>query len=176
MALVIVLTNKINSHLEEIMIKALEKNMCVKKVTSISQTDNLDKSAFVLVSTDGIIEYSFDNTITVFDSSYKGRADNIKGVSIVSACCDGALKSIAMSDCTAITCGTSPLDTLSIASCEEGNVLVSLQRELKTLTGDVIEPCDIRIKTDEPVRIYPTLAACAVLLLSDVPYENGYEV
>lgn len=173
---IVILTNKKNSNLENIMLRALEKNMGASLIENFNQINTSDKTVSLLISIDSIPNSDVENTITVFDSSYKGKASNINGISVVAACCDGALKSMAMSDCTGITCGTSPLDTLSIASCEEGKMLISLQRELQTLSGRVIEPCDISVKTEEPVHIYPTLAACAVLLLCDVPFESGYEI
>lgn len=176
MSLIVVLTKKRSSRLKNIMLRALENSAGVTEINSLGDIRCADGSKPLLLELKSPIKTKSENTITVFDSSYKGEAQGVSGISVAASSCPEAIKSIALSNCTAITCGTGPLDTLSIASCKNGGAMISLQREVHTLSGTVIEPCDISVKTDESVHIYPTLAACAVLLLNDIPFENGYRI
>ena len=78
--------------------------------------------------------------------------------------------------CTAVTCGTSPQDTLSIAALEEGSAVVSLQRTLETLDGKMLEPHDFTVKCPEARSPHQLLTICAALLISGVDSAGGYLV
>lgn len=95
--------------------------------------------------------------MTVFESHNMGAIEFLKGT--------GA---------TAVACGTSSRDTLSIASIDYQSATVSLQRTIKNLKGEVVEPHDISIKLRSAMSPYPLLACCSALLLSGIPSEKGY--
>ena len=78
--------------------------------------------------------------------------------------------------CTVVTCGTADDDTLSVSSVGEHKAAVSLQRRLITLSGRKIEPCEIPIKSKNISNLRVFEAVTALLLLSDVPPEKGYEI
>ena len=78
--------------------------------------------------------------------------------------------------CTVVTCGTADDDTLSVSSVGEHKAALSLQRRLITLSGRKIEPCEIPIKSKNISNLRVFEAATALLLLSDVPPEKGYEI
>lgn len=78
--------------------------------------------------------------------------------------------------CTVITCGTADDDTLSVSSVGEHKAALSLQRRLITLSGRKIEPCEIPIKSKNTSNLRVFEAVTALLLLSDVPPEKGYEI
>ena len=78
--------------------------------------------------------------------------------------------------CTVVTCGTADDDTLSVSSVGEHKAAVSLQRRLITLSGRKIEPCEIPIKSKNISNLRIFEAVTALLLLSDVPPEKGYEI
>lgn len=77
-------------------------------------------------------------------------------------------------DATVITCGTGPKDTLSIAGLESSCAAISLQRNLATLSGNILEPHDFNVKLSQPRSPYQILFVSAVLLISDIDSENGY--
>lgn len=165
---IIILTNKKGSHLEKTMLNAFANFGVIKNIDNREDANDCFSTVMSIGS-------PLDGIITVFDSGYKGEVKGgVQGTVVLAACCERAIKSIAGTNITAITCGTNPLDTLSIASCGSGYTLVSLQREIRTLSGRVIEPCDISIKTEDKAHIYSILATCAVMLLSDFPHEQGY--
>ena len=78
--------------------------------------------------------------------------------------------------CTVVTCGTADDDTLSVSSVGEHKAAVSLQRRLITLSGRKIEPCEIPIKSKNISTLRGFEAVTALLRLSDVPPEKGYEI
>lgn len=78
--------------------------------------------------------------------------------------------------CTAVTCGTSPKDTLSIAALEEGSAVLSLQRTLETLNGKMLEPHDFTVKCSEARSPHQLLTVCAALLIAGADSSGGYTV
>lgn len=76
----------------------------------------------------------------------------------------------------AIGCSMSPYDTLSISGREDKEVLVCLQRSVQCIDGKWLEPCEIAVEAPPETQVFPILAACAVLLLSSVPFEHGYKL
>lgn len=75
-----------------------------------------------------------------------------------------------------ITCGTKATDTLSIASLDENQTAVSLQRMLKILNGTVLEPCEITIHLTQPYHPHKVLPVAAVLLLAGIPWDSVFIV
>ena len=66
-----------------------------------------------------------------------------------------------------LTCGMSPKDTLTLSSISDSSAVVSVQREIKDLNHQTIEPCEIKINYENRFSDYELLSACAVLLLAD---------
>ncbi len=79
-----------------------------------------------------------------------------------------AARSLAGTGAAAITCGTSPKETLSLASISDSQAVISLQRSLRTLSGEIIEPGDFSIQLTKKVDVFPLLSYCAIRLLSDM--------
>ena len=75
-----------------------------------------------------------------------------------------------------VGCSMSGRDTVDLTCVSGSKKLVGIQRSITTLGGNVIEPCEICLYTDTELPVFPMLAAFCVLLLSDVPFENGYRV
>ena len=61
---------------------------------------------------------------------------------IVSAECAAETLSHCVCD-TVVTCGFSPRDTLTLSAALGDAPTFSLQRDVKTLAGQTIEPCDV---------------------------------
>ncbi len=75
-----------------------------------------------------------------------------------------------------VGCSMSGRDTVNLTCVSGSKKLVGVQRSITTLGGKVIEPCEICLYTDNDLPVFPVLAAFCVLLLSDVPFENGYRI
>jgi hypothetical protein len=79
-------------------------------------------------------------------------------------------------DAAVVTCGTSTKDTLSIASLENDSAVLSLQRSLKTLKGETLEPHDFTVGFSEKRSPHQLLSVCAALLISGLDSSAGYAV
>jgi hypothetical protein len=75
---------------------------------------------------------------------------------------------------TAVTCGMSSWDTLSIASIDYGSAALSLQRSIRTVDGVIIEPCEITVSLTASPSPRQILAVCLTLLLAGVDFADGY--
>lgn len=114
-----------------------------------------------------------NNSIVVFSNNFHRAICVGKFTAIFFASNHHAVEALNGSGNIAISCGTSPKDTISAASMDGDKRLVSLQRTLKTFNGKVIEPCDFYVKSK--CRLYTALAACAVMLILGITPENGFE-
>lgn len=73
-----------------------------------------------------------------------------------------------------VTCGTGMTDTLSLAGIDSSCACVSLQRNLITLQGNVLEPLDFSVNLLQQRTPQQILFVSAVLLLAGVDSEKGY--
>lgn len=86
-----------------------------------------------------------------------------------------AIKFLEKTDQVVVTYGISSKNTLSFSSLSSKDVIVSLQRYLPT-RNNVIEPHEFSVKLSTPCEPNILLMICTVLLLSEIPSENGYEI
>lgn len=83
-----------------------------------------------------------------------------------------ALEIMAKSDTPVITCGMNQKNTVTLSSLN-GNVwLISLQRNIYSLSGKKIVPSEFKIKLKKQYNPFSVLAAVTVLLMNGIkPYE-----
>ncbi len=74
----------------------------------------------------------------------------------------------------AVACGISGRDTLSIASLDYGNAVLSLQRSVFTLDGTLLEPHDFQVYVQKKVGPSQILPIAMVLLLLGMDSGNGF--
>ena len=75
-----------------------------------------------------------------------------------------------------VSCGTGVKETLSVAGLESTGATISLQRNLVTLGGNVLEPHDFNVTFSVPRSPYQALFVSAALLLAGVDSQSGYVV
>ncbi len=75
----------------------------------------------------------------------------------------------------AVSYGTSPKDTLTLSSLEGDQLCLSLQRELVTLEGAVVDRQELVLALPPQVSPLPVLAAAGALLMLGVPPERLME-
>ena len=114
MALIIVMTNKNDSHLGEVMRSALEKNGGMGEIKRLADIRRARRFKNCLITLKKPPQHRFRNAVSVFDSAYRGDANPLCGTSVFASSCKDILSSMAHSDCVGISCGTGPLDTLSV--------------------------------------------------------------
>lgn len=115
--------------------------------------------------------------VIIFDDSFKSCAKKQVNNCLIPVIHSQNRKAIAQlkdTNCVAITCGTSSKDTLSLASIKNKSATISLQRELFDIYGTCIEPMDFTVTLQKERGVYPTLAACAALLLCGIDPSDGY--
>ena len=67
-----------------------------------------------------------------------------------------------------VTCGMGAKDTLSVASLDDGNAVLSLQRSVAALDGRILEPHDFRVSICTGTGPRQILAVSMTLLLSGI--------
>ena len=95
-------------------------------------------------------------------------------ITIVDSNNQGALHLLKRTGKTVIGCSMSDRDTMTLSERNESGCLVCVRRTLTTWDGQTIEPCEIPVSVGEEIPVFAVLAACGVLLLCDIPCEEGY--
>ncbi len=134
---------------------------------------------FLVYDCEKIPDIELDKGILLFKNSFdsRGQACVPSGFSCVPETKN--LHAAAMlqgTDAAAITCGTSPKDTISIAGLDESNAALSLQRSIITVDGTVLEPHDFTVKLVSKLGPHRILAVCAVLLIAGIDSFQGYVI
>ena len=123
-------------------------------------------------------ELDFENGIIVFGKAVSEKVcikKTSKNVVVLDTANSNALNIVRGRGVAVIGCSMSGHDTISVSGLAGfPTKMISLQRSVRTLDGDIIEPHDFRVKLSEEIPIYPLLAGCAVLLLGGVSSAGGY--
>lgn len=93
----------------------------------------------------------------VFDSAYDGAAEFAKAKGIKT-----------------LTCGFSPYDTMTLSSITPERAVVTLQREIHTLDGQLVEPADYPVILRRALQPHTILLCCAALLLLGLGGEDNF--
>lgn len=113
-------------------------------------------------------------SIAVFCGGFRGKVRGENFPAIFSSDNSGAIATLSGKSGAAISCGMSLRDTLSTSSLDDEKRMVSLQRAIRTVDGELIEPRDFYISGKG--ELYSRLASSAVLLLLGVIPEQGFEL
>lgn len=98
-------------------------------------------------------------------------------ISIVDETNTRALSMLRQCGQAVVSCGMGQKSTVSIASISEDSAVVSIQRQMKTLTGELIEPHDLKISLRRPLKEFPLMSLCVLLLLTGHRDPNDcYEI
>ena len=121
-------------------------------------------NAFKECKTD--VEFSSDSDIGIFTASTPKHSCSAKIVISPDA------KKISTDAGEIITYGLCCKNTLTISSCIRNNMVLSLQRSVKTLSGTEIEAQDFPVTISDHDEPEVVLAAVAALLACDVPISQ----
>lgn len=109
----------------------------------------------------------------IFIPALPNRLQNVPGIKSRITVCEGDnLRSCPVFCDEIITCGNSPRDTLTLSSMHNGRAIFSLQREIVSLDGNVIRPCELEFDCDEHWLPSAMLTAAALHAMDLVP-ESG---
>ena len=76
-----------------------------------------------------------------------------------------ARRILRQSGCGALCCGMSLADSLTLSSLREDSAVISLQRELEDIGGNILEPCDLPVTLSSQYNTGDILLASACALL-----------
>ena len=145
----------------------------------ICNNKKLTKKNFVLYEISDLENLDCKNCIFIFKNSFKIFNENLIKKNVVpifatpNSCAANILSS---ANQPAITCGTSVKNTLSIAGTTGENIAISLQRYIKNLNGQTIEPQDFTIKLSKEIPLPFLLITGAVLLLTQENHITEYNI
>lgn len=138
---------------------------------------NEEAIRFIIYDCEKIPDIELEQGILLFKNSFDSH-DQIRVPSGFSCVLESknmhAAAMLQGTDAAAITCGTSPKDTISIAGLDESNAALSLQRSIITVEGSVLEPHDFTVKLVSELGPHRILAVCAILLISGIDSSDGY--
>jgi hypothetical protein len=138
-----------------------------------------DKIEFLLYDCEKLPRIEVNNGIIIFKNSFHA-SEQIKiptgFLCILEMKNVHAAELLNGSGTAAITCGTNPKDTLSIAGLDETSAALSLQRSVMTVDGGILEPHDFTVRLKSQLSPSRILAVCAVLLISGIDSAQGYDI
>ncbi len=86
-----------------------------------------------------------------------------------------AIKRLKKTDQIVLTYGIDAKSTLTFSSLKATDAMINLQRYVKT-KNKILEPHEFPVKLSTQLEPNLVLLTCAVLLFSDVPSTDGYEI
>ncbi|MBO5322161.1 MAG: hypothetical protein J6B22_06135 [Clostridia bacterium] len=78
-----------------------------------------------------------------------------------------ALENFKKNKVAVVTCGNNPKNTITLSSIENGNYILTLQRQITNLKGDTLCPADYKITLEKQYSPEAVMLSGAVLCLID---------
>lgn len=178
MVRIIVLGKRSDSSITRVLKRSLGRKMCVEAFSEFefSRIGKGDPDV-ILIDTEKVAKIDSRDTILIFKKGYCGKIPEIssKCTAVLEESNTALLNSLLKLPFSAICCGLSQRNTLTVSSMQSNEAVVSLQRELVSVFGNVVEPSDIPVKLDTQQTYYTVLASTAVHLLLDIA-ENAIKI
>lgn len=89
-------------------------------------------------------------------------------IAVVESDNDKAIEILKKNGLQTVTCGLSQRDTLTFSSIDTERAVISLQREISSISGEIILPHELPVSLKSSFSKYQILAAAAILLLSEL--------
>ena len=125
---------------------------------------------FSIYECDNLCEISIKDAIVIFKSKQTNDT-KIKLCNRITVITEShnhnAITAISNNDNACITCGMSSNDTVTISSISDNSATISIQRSIKDLNNNIIEPCEFTLKLKKFCDGYTLLSTACVLIISD---------
>lgn len=134
---------------------------------------------FIIYELQNIPLVSGGRAILIFKNSFKSKIAPIKLSGLIPIIYEQnkeAISALKGTGASVISCGMSTYNTLSIASRDYNSAIVSVQRQIKTLTNHIIEPHDFPLYFNKSIDMFNLLISSAILLLADIDSSEGYNL
>ncbi len=138
----------------------------------ISDKEILDcGGAFTIVSEYKKANLKINNGIVVICDNTERFKDQQFPNGIIGICEDNninALEVFKKSHIPVISCGMSAKNTITLSSLNSDTLLATLQRTVKNIKGDEIEPAEFKIKLKKSYSHFSVMACVAILLIKGI--------
>jgi len=144
-----------------------------RKITNFESANN-----FLIISAHDTIEINVQSGIAVFfKTPEKLSCQKIpKGfIGIAEHDDKVALGLLMQNKIETATCGFSSYDTITVSSITEDSAMIGVQRSVKTLKGNIIEPCEFPIKYKKDILRNSLLTAYGILLISGLKGQKLFK-
>ena len=127
------------------------------------------------VLSEKLCEVDTEGAVLVFTGRYKKTSGRLlsAGVAVADSSDRVAAELLSGTGIPVVTCGGEK-DTLCFSSEGGGSFCITLQRSIRTLAGEVTEPCEIPVKSPFCDRFEALLCAGVLLLLGASPEEVSF--
>ncbi len=131
---------------------------------------DISEVRFNIYECDNLREISIENSIFIFKSKQTSNrkiklCDNI--IVITEPHNHAAITAISENQNPCITCGMSSNDTVTISSISDNSVTISIQRSIKDLKNNVIDPCEFTLELKSFCDGYTLLSTICALIAYD---------
>ncbi|MEG1436119.1 MAG: hypothetical protein RR069_03470 [Oscillospiraceae bacterium] len=132
--------------------------------------------AFIVYETDSLKSLNVANCVLIFDNSENETYPNILSSERISCVVNSqntaALSKLLPLSLPAIVCGMSPRDSITISSINDTDTVISIQRELVLQSGNILEPCEMKVLNTDDMDEDDILTISAVLILFE-KFKDG---
>ena len=147
----------------------------ILRITEKKIFSNTATPKFVVIESGNFQNVHIENGIIVIVGKIDNGAElklngDFKG--IVFSLDKEALQILKRAEVPTITCGMAEEDTLSLSSIKEDSAIICVNRKIKTLSGEFIEPQEHKINVKIKTTDYAVLAASAILMCSNEFQEH----
>lgn len=135
--------------------------------------------SFVVCECDKMCEISIPNCIVIFKSKQTNSC-HIKlcksAISIVESCNKKAIHAIGGNQNPCVSCGMSSNDTVTLSSICDTDAIISIQRSITEISGNIIEPCDVTVKQKNFCDGFTLLSTFCALTLSGYMKDGNLQM
>ena len=134
-----------------------------------------DNGKFTILSIYKKSNIKLSKGIAVFIDRGKRFVNQNLPLGVIAICEDDnrtALEIAKQNHIAVISCGLSSKNSVTLSSMGNDQLFTSLQRSIQSPNGEIIEPCEIRIKLSKSYLPFSVMASAAILMLMDIkPFE-----
>lgn len=120
-------------------------------------------------------EISIDKGIAVFLEKNIRFKDQLLPIGIVGVCEENdktALEIFKKSHNAVITCGINNKNTITFSSISPNTLFATLQRSIYDINGNLLEPCELKIKLTENFSSFSVICSVIILLYHGIIPEE----
>ncbi|MDR2655900.1 MAG: hypothetical protein LBC56_07545 [Oscillospiraceae bacterium] len=153
----------------------LGKTVLINDAVTELGAENAAGTEFVIFDTDNISAINSSSAIVAVKDRTDESFANWKGLAsplLINSENTNGLSLLVNHEIAAITCGLSTKDSITLSSCAEGRAVISVQRFIKKLNGEIFEPMEYPLALGG-IPIYHSLALFGILLLCGIEQEFG---